>query len=154
MIKNPFTVYIDNMTQKQDKSDAKFGFIVWDLTPEGYRDRYPDSYMASLSNFESVGDRHPQWVGSDFIRIAEYFYEQFGDEEIFRTSSGVYLKGQIPEGEAVLEKKSRQRRFLKWCVKNAVKKLKETDWEGKYLPIVGVYGDDLDVDGKPYLAGM
>ena len=153
-IKNPFTVYIDNMTQKQDKSDAKFGFIVWDLTPEGYRDRYPDSYMASLSNFESVGDRHPQWVGSDFIRIAEYFYEQFGDEEIFRTSSGVYLKGQIPEGEAVLEKKSRQRRFFKWCVINAVEKLEETDWEGKYLPIVGVYGDDLDVDGKPYLAGM
>ena len=130
-IKNPFTVYFDPHCQDPVYADAKFCFIIEDMTREEYEAEYPDSALASLVDFQSIGDSAPGWVTEDFIRIAEYFY---------------------------VEGKGKDRK-VKWAKINAIEALdggpdKEIKWAGKWIPVLPVLGLDLDVDGKRYLAGL
>ncbi len=130
-IKNPFTVYFVPPYQDPVYADSKACFIIEDIRREDYEEEYPDSALASLLDFQSIGDDSPDWVTDDYIRVAEYFYV---------------------EGEG----KSRK---VKWAKINAVECLeggpgKEIIWAGKWIPIIPVLGTDLDVDGQRYLAGL
>ena len=79
-IKNPFSVYVDAGATDPCYEDAHFWFIVDDLTEREYKAKYPNSELASLSDFSTIGDHAPNWVsrnasGQQLIRIAEYFYD-------------------------------------------------------------------------------
>lgn len=130
-IENPFTVYRDPNTTKQDKSDARWYFIIEDLTKEDYKEKYPKSSLASAEDFTSIGDSAPGWVTQDCIRIAEYFYtEGFGKD-----------------------------RKVYWSKINAVECLEggpddEIEWQGKWIPIIPVLGINLRVENKVYQAGL
>ena len=130
-IKNPFTVYSDPDYQMPDCSDRKWLFIITDMPRDEYKAEYPDSEMASLLDFRTVGDNVPDWVTDTDIRVAEYFYV---------------------EGKGKDQK-------VKWAKINAVECLEggprdEVEWHGKWIPILTVLGTDLDVNGRRYLAGM
>lgn len=47
-IKNRFTIYRDPNTTKPDYSDARWYFVIEDLSREDYKEQYPNSKMASL----------------------------------------------------------------------------------------------------------
>lgn len=127
-IQNPFMVYFDPSCQEPDKSDAMYAFKVFDLPIDKYRSLYPDSDMATMSGNDlvSIGDMQPEWASKDTIRVAEYWRA---------------------EGEG-------NKRKVYFSVINAIEKLSETEWPSKYIGIVPVMGDDLDVNGKRYVAGL
>lgn len=129
-IKNQFSVYMDPDCVEPDESDAKWAFIVANLSPEEYKQEYPNSDLAGWTEATSIGDNAPGWVTKDHIRVAEYFYCETN------------LTGKRPK------------RKVKWAKINAIEKLEESDWLGSYIPIVSVRGDDLDVNGKRHLAGL
>lgn len=134
-IENPFTVYLDPSAKKPDKSDAKFGFIIKDMSRKEYEAEYPNSKLAGLPELSSAGNGAPDWISEDGIRIAEYFYVETSDKTL---NSG---------------RKSEQRK-VKWALINAVEILDEQDWLGDEIPIIGVYGDSAYVDGKRHLSGI
>src|SRR6185437_13733770 len=73
-VKNPFTVYFDPSSIEPDYSDARWCFVIEDMTLEEYRANYPDSEAAKLNDFESIGDQAPSWATKDTIRVADYFH--------------------------------------------------------------------------------
>lgn len=128
-IKNNFSVYFDPACSEPDFSDARYAFIVEDLQHEEYKSRFGKSKAASrLSDLESVGDIPPGWMDETFIRVAEYYYIDGKDEA--------------------------HRPIVKWALINCIETLKKTTWPGRWIPIIRVVGDDLQVDGKRYLAGL
>jgi len=153
-IKNPFTVYFDPTAIEPDYSDAKWAFIVEDLLPDEYRSRYGNTQMASLKDFATVGDHDPEWANREFVRVAEYFYTEEVPETLVQTASGTYRAGEEPTGEDIQQERRVMRQQVCWRKINAVEVIEERDWPGQWIPIVPVLGDDLDVDGKRYLAGM
>jgi hypothetical protein len=138
-IKDGFRVYFDPTCNKHDYSDAGYAFVVEIMTPAAYRDKYPDSELATLGDFTSTGDADPDWANSEDVRVAEYFYV----EKEYKT---VTAKGG--------RQKKVTRRKVKWAKINAVEILEETEWAGKWIPIIPVLGTDKIIDGKRYLAGL
>jgi Phage P22-like portal protein len=127
-VKNPFVIYFDPAATEPDYSDARYCFIIEDMPRSEYIAEYGNTEAATLSDFGSLGDNAAEWATRDTIRVAEYFY----------------VKGGVDDPE----------RKVKWAKINAMEVLDERDWAGKYIPVVPVLGEDLDVNGQRYLAGM
>jgi hypothetical protein len=130
-IRNQFTVY---WQPGAPHHKAKWAFIVADETHEEYKDEYSDSSL-SQTNFTSTGDAPPEWVTKETVRVAEYF-------EI-KEEKG---KGKRPKKKVI------------WRKINAYEIL-DGGVDGKRLPgtsipIFTAVGDDIDVNGKRYLAGL
>ena len=134
-IDNPFTVYLD----PTNKRDPGWGFIIEDLLAEEFKLQFGDSKYAtgnsSLKDYESIGDMPANWAntinGQPSIRIAEYFW--------IEKSAG---------------DRGRQSRKVKWAKISGLDILDERDWPGKYIPIVKIYGDDIECNGKRHIAGL
>jgi hypothetical protein len=156
-IRNPFTVHMDCFANEPDYSDAEWGFI-WDDIPHAkYKRDYPDSQLASITEFGKLGDTPADWINKDTIRVAEYFHVEFEEHSLDLLSDGsTALDGQILPGSDATVVKSRtvHKRTVVWTKINAVEKLDETDWAGKWIPIIPVNGIDIIVNGKRYLAGL
>lgn len=43
---------------------------------------------------------------------------------------------------------------VRWCKINAVEVLEKTDWPGRWIPIIPVLGEELDIEGKRVLEGI
>ena len=154
-IKNPNTVYMDPTCQQPDYSDARFAFIVEDLTEEAYKERYPDEDLVSAEDYRSHGDNEPLWRWEGGIRIAEYFCRHTRQETIVLLRDGTILPlEQAPEGAPVIRKRTMDVPYVEWCVINGEKVLERAEWPGKYIPLVGVLGEEYDVDGKVSMVGM
>lgn len=159
-IRNPFTVYFDPNCKEPDYSDAVFAFIIETLGKDEYKSQYPKSKMSdgTFDDWQSIGDGG--WSDKDTCRVVEYFYKESVDKTIVLLSDGsTILKEYIPEGglpKGIKVTKERKTKIdvVKWVKMNGVEVLEETDWAGRWIPIVPVLGEELDVDGKRILQGI
>ncbi|MGH7593435.1 MAG: portal protein [Gemmatimonadales bacterium] len=108
----------------------RFGFVVEEISKEEYKAKYGESEMASLS-WTDAQSRAQGWVGSETVRIAEYWYCE-------ETKQGG---------------KRRPKTTVKFCKINGLEVLKdtETEWPGSCIPIVPVLGKQMIMEGKPHL---
>jgi len=154
-VQNQFSVYLDPAATQPDRSDARYAFIVSDVPVEEYPGLYPDSKLASAENMTGVGDAPPGWINSRFVRVAEYFWvEETPGIAVHLLDNGETVEGEAPEGAKPRSTRKRPVRKVRWAVINAIEKLEENDWPGRYIPIIPVLGDDLIVDGKRFTAGI
>lgn len=130
-IRNQFTVYWQPGVPHHK---AKWAFIIADETHEEYKDEYSDSSL-SQTNFTSTGNAPPEWVTKDTVRVAEYF--EIKEEKV---------EGKRPKKKVI------------WRKINAVEildgEVKGKRLPGTSIPIFTATGDDIDVNGKRFLAGL
>lgn len=138
-VKDGFRVYFDPTCQKHDYSDAGYAFEVEVMSPMEYRDKYPNTELATLGDFQSQGDADPEWANAEEVRVAGYFYVEKDYKDV--KTPGGHVKRVV-------------NRKVKWAKINAVEILEQTDWLGRWIPLVPVLGTDKIVDGKRYLAGL
>ena len=170
---NPFAIYMDPSAQSPDGSDARYAFVVEDLPLSEYRWRFPRSEMAELADFTSVGNTQPEWMPEGNIRIAEYFYVEEARETfvLLETVTGERIRypkadlGTVNPEEVndltVLAEREITTRQVKWALINAVEILEGNegrtegmDWPGKYIPIVPVLGDEININGVRDFRGI
>ena len=142
-VKNPFAVYGAPGTDEPDGSDRDYLFQIEDMPMEEYENEFPESAMAGLTDFTSLGDRTPEWANKEknTVRVAEYWYR---------------------EPDPTNKKKKR----VMWAKINAVEVLDGNEdgtagrpWPGeakpcRYIPYCKVAGDDLMIDGRQHQAGI
>jgi hypothetical protein len=157
-VKNPFTIYFDPSCQEPDYSDARYAFVVSDMTHEEFKEEYKDSDMADYMSLSSTGDSPSEWLTSDIVRVAEYFYVEEKDEKISLLSDGSIIPTKdIPKGSpegTVINERTVKKREVKWCKITGKDVLDEKPWAGKYIPIIPVLGDEINIDGKRDLIGL
>src|SRR4030095_15148951 len=91
-IKNPACVYMDPGCQEPDYSDARYAFIVEDLTKDEFRQQFPTAKDYSAEDFRSLGDGQQLWrMSEDTVRIAEYFTRTFEPVPIAMLQDGSVL---------------------------------------------------------------
>jgi len=159
-IRNPFTIYMDPASQEPDASDANWCFIAVDYTEEDYKREFPKSKLAQTNDWESIGDQMPGWASKEGCRVVEYFYKDYVNKTLLLLTDGSkgYLE-DLPEDHRPPEDRIKAKRTVpvpqvKWCKMNGIEVLDETDWLGKWIPVVPVLGDELDVNGKRILEGI
>lgn len=142
-IPNPFSVYLDSNAQRADGLDAEYGFIFDNMPCDEFKRAYPDASEISFNEIQN------EWTNGETITVAEYFYKTYDKKTIVQTADGkIYTKGEEPAGSEIVNKRTIEIPSVKWCKTNGVEILEKTDWEGSYIPIVRVFGDEVYVEQK------
>jgi hypothetical protein len=155
-IKNPACVYFDPKCLQPDYSDARYAFIVHDVSRDEYERRFPDADEYSAEDLRSIGDSASFWLtDDDSIRIAEYFTRTLETVTIALLQDGTVLPlEEVPEGAVVVKQRSTEVPVVNWCTINGSEVLEEEEWPGQWIPIIPVLGEEYDINGKTQLLGM
>jgi hypothetical protein len=143
--------FFDPFAQEPDWSDGEFAFVIEDMPLSKYQRLYPKSTVADYdtSEFDALGLECPGWVGgtdedSRTVRVAEYFYIDYADEELTWT-----------DASGAEQSRTNPKRNVKWCKLNAVEELESEDLQGEYIPLIPVIGRELiPFDGERRWVGM
>ena len=162
-ILNQASVYLDPFATEPDWSDGMFAFLTVDYPPDVYAKEWPKSKMAGMTNdmLTSIGDSQPDWVttedGQPMIRVAEYWRVEMVNKTLITTQSG--WKGfedaeDRPAKDSVMRSREVQDRIVKFAKINAEETLEESEWDGKYIPIIPVIGNEDNLDGDRIWDGI
>ena len=162
-IKNPFRVYLDPDSSEPDGSDAQWCFISDMIPREEFEEQYPDSDPMPWSETGTGDDVH-LWNTQTHVRIAEYFCFETETRTLVALSNGhVGFKDELHETvladiEAdpamIVNEREVQERSCEWYKITAKEILEESDWPGKWIPIVKCIGDEVDIEGETIYAGL
>lgn len=160
-VRNPFTISYDPSSEQVDGSDWDFCLKTEDLPRDIFLRKYKESQIASLSSWSAEGNYPPGWMTSESVRVASYYYADYGKEKAYLLSDGSVVLKSILDGNmakygdngllrgvSVIKEREIPSRKIKWAKITAVEPLEQTDWPGKYIPIVPFIGNELVLDGK------
>lgn len=158
-IRNPFSVFFDPHAQEPDGSDANFALIIEDFGRDDFKAKWPNSELNAVNDWSDVGNTAPGWFGKDSVRVAEYLVKKFEEKTLVLLNSGETvleseLPETLPEGLTVVKTRTTLVPVIKMYKFNGQEILESTDWLGTYIPVVPVYGAELDIDGERVLEGV
>src|ERR1700690_226595 len=155
-IKNPFTVYCDPMSQSADETDGNYKFKVCDYDYGEYKLLFPDTALATLADFSSIGDNFPGWGDEKTIRVAEYWYKDWTDETLYQLEDGSAIEAKLYDKLAgssdtkpkVTNKRKYRKCTIKCSVINAIEEIDKYTFPGTvgYIPLIPGLGEDFDVN--------
>jgi hypothetical protein len=154
------SVFFDLNSKRQDKSDAKFCFVITSMTRESYKETYdddPTDWPKIIHQYEF------DWATPDVVFVAEYFKVEEKTEiiRIFQAIDGTEERYSSADFEAdetleetlaavgtleVRQKKIKRKRVRKYIMSGG-KVLEDAGYiAGNCIPIVVVYGKRWFVD--------
>lgn len=142
-IKNPRSVYLDPSIKEYDGSDAEFAFVFEDIPEDEFESQYPDADMDSFL----IDD---QWVQEDTIRVAEYFYKSYKTKTIVQLADFTVMEEADAKEQGLewVNKRTVKVPTVNWCKITQKEILETQEWEGSYIPIVPVFGEEFFNEGK------
>ena len=163
-IANPLSVYGDPNSTEADSSDWDEAFVIDTLTHKQFEGQYGDRAKVSVDDgaaWTGIGD----WRTDKQVLVAEWWKREKVDRPIIVLSDGTVLdkeEAKKPEIAALIATNALQvaeERVAKSCkvtqrIMSGVEVLKTTEWPGRFIPIVPVYGDEFNVDGKRYFRSL
>jgi hypothetical protein len=162
-IRNPFTVYLDPDCQEPDGADARFGFITEMIPEDVFKEDYPKAQFIPW-DVGGTGEKYKSWTSKDGIRVAEYYeveeepadYVQLSTGwEGWKDDMGEVLQRMVRDGRAdILQQRKSHKRKVMYYKATAVQILERTEWIGKWVPLIKVVGDEIDIEGKVKYSGI
>lgn len=150
-VPNPLNVYLGGYTEF-DGSDATEGYVFKDMPKAEFKAKYPD---ADATGWQT--DSGTAWQGQETIRVCEYFKIVTEDDTLIALPDGTTGKlSEIDDKEVVkaikadesIKKRKVSVRKCKWYLIAGNQILDRRDWLGKYIPIVRVVGEEIEIDGR------
>ena len=156
-IKNPFSVLFDPNAVEPTREDAKFCFVVSEIGEEEFKEKYPDANMADFESDEPAQYLR-DWYKGKKIRIAEYWCKK----PVTRTL-GLLDDGSTLDLTEVADRKAlpivREREVESYKIEQYIVSGVEVlegphEWPGRYIPIVPVWGEEVEVGETTYRHGL
>lgn len=154
-IANPLTVYGDENSTCADSSDWNKAFTTDLYTEEAFNKRWKG---ASKANWEvDYKDMPNGWRDGDLVRVAEWWSRKEVPAKLLKLSDGMvlyepeYLKIKDlldAQGISVVEMRDTKTYKVTQRIMSGAEILETNDWAGRYIPIIPVYGDEVNVEGK------
>lgn len=166
-IANPFSVYEDPNSRAADSSDWDVAFITDRLTEAEYEREYGDEKAKVDWDDDAWSElRGTDWRNDDGVLLAEYWTREKVDRPIVLLSDGTIVgRDDLEKDEDLLlllqngllqvhgERVSKSCKVTQRILSGA-DLLKTTEWPGKYIPIVPVYGEEFDIEGRRYFRSL
>lgn len=154
-IANPMRVYPDPDSEAADSSDWNVCFVAEPMPEAEFKKRYPGEVPSDGLVDSGI------WRQDDQVIVAEYWTrEEVETQIVLLTTGDVVDKAEFdanpgrflgPDGFlAQIEGEPRQvvSHKVTQRIVNGTKVLKTTEWAGKYIPIVPVYGEEVNIQGR------
>lgn len=160
-VPNPQAVYIDPQSKTFDGSDMNWAIVGEWVSKKSFKKQYGDDAMVS---FEM--DEYSSWCNDndDLVRVVEYFKkEEVADKLIMLEDGTTGYKSELlrefglSEDELnmlIANERDTTRTSIKWAKVSGSKVLDETEFPGKYIPIVPVYGGVTFIEEERYLFSL
>jgi hypothetical protein len=163
-IRNPFSVYFDASAREWDRRDARHVWVTEVISRDEFAARYPKAEAISF-DFGGSGDSYiHDWWMEDSVRIAEYWYKVPKEKEIVQLSTGEIVDGEkfaavadelAAQGiTAARTRKVKYDQVMVEVVSGSGVLEGPTEWAGKYIPVIPVWGELTNVDGRDRYQGM
>ena len=160
------TVYFDDNSKMEDKSDAKWAFLITPTTKEAFKEQWGEEAASFPTGMEYVPQYN--WYAPDQIMVAEYFVKARGTGEmrVFKAFDGVeteYLASDLSEEDVadmlatgLVEAEGYPIEFdevRKYTLCGSKVLRDDGIIAGKNIPIVVAYAHRRVIDGVEYFEG-
>ena len=162
-IKNPLTVIKDAYSDAADSSDWTKCFVTEMMTKEQFNAKWP---KAKAIDWKEDGVDKPEWFTDKEIRVCEYWVVTEEPAIIYQLEDGsvqseegyskireYYQMVGLPMPAIKAQRKTTTRKVMQYII-SGVEVLETNKWPGKYIPIVPVYGDEVNIDGDRTLVSL
>ena len=158
---NPLMVYPDPDSRAPDGSDLEWLIETVFMKRTDYKQKFGEIDQVGW-RWVGEGENTPDWANQEEIRVAKYWRIERYKDTLYRLSDGkAKFKDEMlsQEGEGVLnrsvvDKRDVLRKKITCRTLTYQKILQTTEWPGKWIPFVPVYGRRLDLNGKMDLKGL
>ena len=156
-VADSMSCYIDSNCLHQDGRDANIGFVVKKITIKRFKEMFPNKDTSSSVDVPNLN------VQDDYIAIAEVYCRKLVKTTVYLMSDGSILDKKKAEpildelaakGVTVVDERTDKDYAVKWYIVSGSEILDEGDWDGKHIPLVPVYGKELQRMGKTYRRGV
>lgn len=160
-VANPFAIYGDPASTAADSSDWNTAFNIDKVKKDDFKRQYPEAERVDWEfDFQKM---NAPWHDDEYVMVADWWRREEVERTILLLSDGMVIrKEQIEDLRDVMfandisvvkERQVPSHKVTRYKMTGA--EILSTDpWPGKYIPIIPVYGEDFDIEGKRYLRSL
>lgn len=164
-VADQFSIYGDPSSKEADSSDWNTAFEVEMFRKEDFEKQFKGASKVDW-DADSYSDLTAPWVEESQVMVAKWWRREEIEHEIVRLSNGVIIpadKLKDPAFMAYVEMEGltveASRTSKTWKVVrhllSGAEVLKEAEpWPGRYIPIVPVYGEEINLKGERHLRSL
>lgn len=162
-IGNPLSVYGDPASQAADSSDWNSAFVIENLTKAQFERQYKGADPVDWQGDDGWAAVNAPWLDGDNVMVAEYWKREEVLRNVVLLSTGEVLDAREfaanQEAFAAIgievqgEREVRSHKVIQRVLSGA-EELKRVEWAGKYIPIIPVYGSEVNVQGKRHFRSL
>lgn len=161
-VANPFSVYGDPHGTSMDGSDWNRAWITELKSKEEFEAKYKGAQKTDWNDLGYETLKLP-WRDNDDILLCESWSRDETEREIVKLSSGDIVGAQEYEagrdifemaGITVVTSRMTKAYKITQRIMTGAEILEENEWQGQYLPIIPVYGEEINVEGKRYFRSL
>jgi DNA-binding protein YbaB len=163
-IRNAFTVYMDPGIQEPDGSDQLRCLLSEKMPKAEFKRLYPKASVTDASGLPwGTGDESfKDWMGEDFVRVAEFYKVELTTATLVMTEHGPMWEDEARDANAPIitgkdgkpMTRESARRKVMWRKTNGCEILDEAEIPCYWIPVFPVVGDEVDIDGKVIRSGL
>lgn len=166
-ISNQFSVYGDPMSTAADSSDWNVAFVIDQMTKDDFKRVYGKSEAIDWDSgaYGAEGLSDGTWFTGDLVQVAEYWTREEYEKEIALLSDGSVIDAKTikddvvalmmaAEGLEVKQVRTARCHKVMQRIMTGNDIISTREWPGKFIPIVPVYGREINVRGKRYLKSL
>lgn len=160
-VSNPFSVYGDYESKSATSDDWNRAFVTDMYTKDAFERKWPD---AKSSGFDAEGDEtRALWFSDKAVRVAEWWKREEVQAKLLQLTDGSVMREEeylkirdLLEIQGISVKGTRPTRSYKVTQRliTGDEVLETNEWAGKYIPIIPMYGDEVNVNGKRYFQSL
>lgn len=158
-IADPYTTYCDPAAKTKDRRDARFWFVDTQIPRSEFKERWPDADMISVSPNENLAD----WWQEKEVIVSEYWYKKVEEVEIVLLSNGdtvdadnldLIMDELAEQGIRIQRRRMAERTKVYQCIVSGAEILEgPTEWPGRFIPLVPVWGEIIRMEGEDHFFG-
>ena len=161
-ILNPLTVYPDANSTAADSSDWNYCFITEMMPLDEFEVAYPDADPIDF-NAGSYTDREALWFEDKSVRLAEYWCRKQEEYDIHQLDTGDVVTDEMLDemqdtldamGIQVVKTRKSTKSVVKRYVLNGQEILETDEWEGSFIPVIPVYGEEVYHEGERHFYSL
>lgn len=165
-VSNPLAIYGDPHSTAADSSDWNSAFVVDRMTKDAFKAQYGDKSQTDWDDTAAWASIDTAWRDETTILVAERWIREEVERKILLLSDRTVVAEEDlkddPDLQTLLEngalsvnrERMTKTHKVRQVIMTGLEVLENNDWPGRYIPIVPVYGDEFDIEGKRYFRSL
>ncbi len=161
-VDDPVAVLFDPDAKLPTREDAKYCFVLVDMTRDAFMERWPDQSPSDWGDLPSTA-AWDTWLGDDMVRVAEYWCKKPAKRTLALLPDGSIddltddqdeekVAALIAAGARIEERESYKVYYSTISCGAVLDEPKE--WPGRYIPIVACVGEETRIGRKVVRSGL